>query len=66
MQIARQIKAYEDVKFHEWRINIENILPEILKTNLLIKPKYKPSETNLILPANVNPDTGIFIYLNGF
>jgi hypothetical protein len=39
-------------------VQIEDILPNILKMNLLIKPKYKPVEMNLVLPANVDPETG--------
>jgi dynein heavy chain len=55
LSIARQMKAYEDVKYNEWRINIENTLPEILKTNLLVKDA---GDKNLVLPLNTDPETG--------
>lgn len=57
LSIARQIKAYEDMKYNEWKLTVENTLPEILKTNLLIKPKDRVDQ-NLILPANSDPETG--------
>lgn len=49
------------MKFNEWKLNVENILPNILKKNLLIKPKYKP-DYNLQLPAHTDLDTGKFIF----
>lgn len=57
MSIARQIKSYEDGKYYEWSATVENILPDILKTNLLVKPKDK-IDPSLIMPANTDPDTG--------
>jgi hypothetical protein len=64
LSIARQMKAYEDIKYNEWRINIENTLPEILKTNLLVK---EAGDKNLVLPLNVDPETGnLFFLLNNF
>ena len=57
--IAKQIKAYEDLKYNEWRHHVESILPEILKTNLLIKASNaSKSENMLILPLNEDPETG--------
>ncbi len=53
------MKAYEDIKYNEWRINIENTLPEILKTNLLVK---EAGDKNLVLPLNVDPETGNSIF----
>lgn len=55
--MAKKLKSYEDMKYAEWRINVENILPSILKKNLLVKPKYKP-DFSLALPANTDPDSG--------
>lgn len=57
LDVAKKLKAFEDMKYNEWRINVENILPGILKKNLLIKPKYKP-DYNLALPAHNDPETG--------
>jgi hypothetical protein len=55
------MKVYEDSKFNEWRVEIQNILPDLLKTNLLIKPKNK-QELNLALPQNTDPETGITLF----
>jgi hypothetical protein len=57
LEIARKLKFFEDSKFNEWRLNVESILPSILKKNLLIKPKYKP-DYNLALPSNADQETG--------
>lgn len=61
MNIARLMKAYEDQKYNEWKANIEAILPEILKTNLLAKPSDK-IDPNLIMPVNSDPETGRFYF----
>ena len=55
------MRAYEDAKFNEWRVQVESKLPEILKSNLLIKPKDK-DKLELAMPANVDPETGKNIY----
>ena len=58
------MKAYEDFKYNEWRVIIENTLPEILKTNLLVKGA---SDLNLVMPLNTDPETGTFIiFFNPF
>lgn len=59
MEVAKQLKAFEDTKYFEWRFNVENVLPEILKTNILVKARDKPN-ANLVMPINTNPHTGIF------
>jgi hypothetical protein len=51
------MKSFEDAKYNEWRINIGNILPDLLKSNLLIRPKDMIDHT-LILPVNKDPETG--------
>jgi hypothetical protein len=51
------MKVYEDSKFNDWRVEIQSILPDLLKTNLLIKPKNK-HDLNLALPQNTDPETG--------
>ena len=56
------MKSYEDQKFNEWKVNVEIILPEILKTNLLVKPKDKLDQS-LIVPSNTDPETGSIIKL---
>ncbi len=63
--IAKQMKAYEDLKYHEWKLNVENSLPDLLKTNILIKLKDKMS-SDLILPANKDPETGKHLSINSF
>lgn len=59
------MKAFEDVKYSEWRAEVEAKLPEILKSNLLVKPKDRH---DLVLPANTDPDTGTrtYLYMNHF
>ena len=54
------MKMYEDLKFNEWRIEITSILPDILKANLLVKPKNRSE--NLLLPQNTDPETGLFAH----
>ena len=51
------MRAFEDAKYNEWRVQVESKLPEILKSNLLIKPKDK-DKLELAMPANVDPETG--------
>jgi hypothetical protein len=51
------MKSFEDAKYNEWRTNTENILPDLLKSNLLIKPRDM-IEHNLVLPVNKDPETG--------
>ncbi len=45
LNVAKQMKSYEDIKYNEWRIKVENILPEILKTNLITKPTEREEIT---------------------
>ena len=41
LSVAKQMKAYEDHLYEQWRENVEAILPALLKRNLLIKPHDK-------------------------
>ena len=38
LQVAKQMKAYEDTLYDQWRENVEQILPSLLRRNLLTKP----------------------------
>lgn len=38
------MKFYEDQKYEEWRQNVEQHLPSLLKRNLLIKPHHAAEE----------------------
>ncbi len=65
--IAKQIKAFEDFKYNEWKCNVESTLPEILKTNLLIKASQLNKTANpLILPLNSDPETGKYLFYRLF
>ncbi|XP_064619187.1 dynein axonemal heavy chain 10-like isoform X2 [Lineus longissimus] len=41
LHVAKQMKAYEDHKYEQWKDNVEQVLPSLLKRNLLIKPAEK-------------------------
>lgn len=34
------MKAYEDQKYEQWRDHVEQILPSLLKRNLIVKPSH--------------------------
>ena len=38
------MKAYEDQLYEIWRENVENVLPALLKRNLLIKPSDRQQQ----------------------
>lgn len=48
------MKDYEDIRYAEWRDNVEQILPGLLKRNLLVKPPEKV-ETLALTQAPMNP-----------
>ncbi|ELU10552.1 hypothetical protein CAPTEDRAFT_221643 [Capitella teleta] len=41
LSVAKQMKAYEDSLYEQWKDNVEAVLPALLKRNLLIKPHDK-------------------------
>jgi dynein heavy chain len=41
LHVAKQMKAYEDHKYEQWKDYVEQVLPSLLKRNLLIKPAEK-------------------------
>ncbi|XP_074640231.1 dynein axonemal heavy chain 10-like [Tubulanus polymorphus] len=41
LHVGKQMKAYEDLKYDMWRESVEQVLPSLLKRNLLIKPSEK-------------------------
>jgi len=45
LTVAKQMKAYEDLLYEQWRQQVEATLPSLLKRNLLAKP------------GSVKPDT---------
>ncbi len=38
------MKAYEDHLYEQWRDNVEQVLPSLLKRNLLIKPEQQQQQ----------------------
>ena len=49
MGVAKKMKAYEDELYEQWKVNVEMVLPNLLKRNLLIKPVdkvYLQAQTN--------------------
>ena len=42
--VAKQMKAYEDQLYEQWRENVEAVLPALLKRNLLIKPSERQQQ----------------------
>lgn len=34
------MKAYEDQKYEQWRDHVEQVLPSLLKRNLIVKPTH--------------------------
>ena len=53
------MKAYEDMKYNAWRIEVENTLPDILKNNLLAKPHGKTEVTVMVTTLSGN-DVGMW------
>ncbi|XP_064612357.1 LOW QUALITY PROTEIN: dynein axonemal heavy chain 10-like [Liolophura sinensis] len=41
LSVGKQMKQYEEEKYELWRQHVEQILPSLLKRNLLIKPSDK-------------------------
>ena len=41
MSVAKQMKAYEDHLYEEWKTQVEVMLPSLLKRNVLVKPTDK-------------------------
>jgi dynein heavy chain, axonemal len=54
LTVAKQMKAYEDQKFSEWRVSVESILPIILNGNLLTKPVEKTELVMMVPTADAN------------
>lgn len=44
LSVARQMKFFEDQKYEEWKLYVEQCLPALLKRNLLIKPHHAAEE----------------------
>ena len=41
LHVAKQMKAYEDQLYEQWKESVEHILPGLLRRNLLVKPTVK-------------------------
>jgi len=50
------MKAYEDLLFEQWRVQVDSILPQLLKRNLLSKPETTPVTLTLDDPDNLDKD----------
>lgn len=57
MNVAKQIKAYEDRNYNQWRITTESVLPDILKSNLIVKPSGK-TEATVMVPTLTGGEVG--------
>lgn len=40
---GKNMKAFEDLKYEQWKENVENTLPGLLKRNLLVKRSFQAS-----------------------
>ena len=40
LSVGKQMKAYEDGKYELWRDHVEQVLPALLKRNLIVKPTH--------------------------
>jgi hypothetical protein len=60
LSVAKSMKLYEDTKYEMWKENVEQILPSLLKRNLLIKPSHTLQAQGLQgpLPDNGDGDVG--------
>lgn len=38
LSVGKQMKTYEDSKYEQWRESVEQVLPSLLKRNLIVKP----------------------------
>ncbi|XP_067660223.1 dynein axonemal heavy chain 10-like [Haliotis asinina] len=43
LRVGKQMKTYEDQKYEMWRETVEQVLPSLLKRNLLVKPSHLQS-----------------------
>ena len=48
LHVAKQMKAYEDQLYEQWREGVEHILPGLLRRNLLVKPILKDSSASVV------------------
>lgn len=40
LSVGKQMKLYEDNKYEQWREHVEQVLPSLLKRNLIVKPSH--------------------------
>ena len=56
------MKSYEDQKYEEWKQNVEQHLPSLLKRNLLIKPHHAAEEMRAAAQKEAD-EAGMFVHL---
>ncbi|XP_076453104.1 dynein axonemal heavy chain 10-like [Babylonia areolata] len=56
LSVGKSMKLYEDTKYEMWKETVEQVLPSLLKRNLLIKPAV--SAAMAIHASQVPEDTG--------
>ena len=61
MSKARQMKSFEDQKYEEWKQNVEQHLPSLLKRNLLIKPHHAAEEMRAAAQKEAD-EAGMFVH----
>ena len=64
LSVAKQMRAYEDQLYEQWRQQVEAALPSLLKRNLLAKPASdKADDVDL---DKVESETGWCFLFTGF
>ncbi|ESO91629.1 hypothetical protein LOTGIDRAFT_122204, partial [Lottia gigantea] len=43
LKVGKDMKRFEDIKYEQWRDHVEQILPSLLRRNLLLKPHHAQS-----------------------
>lgn len=58
MSVGKQMKSYEDMKYEQWKEQVEQVLPSLLKRNLLIKPSEKHAQQTQLQQHGHGDDHG--------
>ncbi|XP_050408300.1 dynein axonemal heavy chain 10 [Patella vulgata] len=54
LKVGKEMKRFEDIRYEQWRDHVEQVLPSLLRRNLLIKPSNSSSGPQQ--PAIQHPD----------
>ena len=60
LHVAKQMKAYEDQLYEQWKEGVEQILPGLLRKNLLVKPQMMALKegSQVMDDENKEPEAG--------